>query len=142
MSSATANRRPLPVKPALVRVPLHPYALEDEPRIVGGAIVYLLDLNEVAYLCEARPSYYLLPVRVELDYAEGVGEEGWEELAEEGWEDRGGAVYMHVSDVERLGFHELGPVDLGDLEDASEDEARREVLEEVLEDEQANHTSF
>lgn len=107
------------------------YMPEEWRKVLGrGFEWYVYNASTVTHLCEATPSYRLVPVRVEFERGY---EDGAEELRALGFdsmtevEGEMEATYMHCSDVERLKHTTVPQPD----EEDSEEQQEASVVEYV-----------
>lgn len=102
----------------------HHWTIAPEGTKVYG--IFLVDLNEVTYLCEMRPSHYCYHL---YNLAEPANEEI--ETADI-FDDQN--IYMHTTVLDALPKHTCGPVEDHEIEDSYET-----MVETYIEHYQGNH---
>jgi len=149
MTTATANdRREIDAYAVALDETDH-YNIDqaDAPFIVRIRGVYLFDRNERTYCCELTPSYFLIHLYDQIEFADEADEDVREALDEKYAHEPSDDIYVHCGDIERIiaagkpyTVSHYGDCAPNDWEDsiADPDERHRAEMERVAEDLCAN----
>lgn len=121
-------------------VSLKDYNPTPEPPVLYTETVYMVDVSERTHLCEATPSYYLVPLYVNVTCAEGTSDAERENAEMNGWGEAGDPIYRHCSAIDDIiSKAEPGKVYAADHSKDEKDATSEEIFEFWREHWQSNY---